>query len=303
MITRRAQKNLTWVALSSPTQDEVRSMMREFDVHPLIADELLSPSIRQKTERYGEFLYLVLHFPAFGERHEHVAQEIDFVVGKKVLITAEYDNIDALNSFGRSFESALSLDNSPLAAHGGHLLYHIIRKLYRSLTDEIEYLREEIRHIEERIFNGEEKSMVVSISRTSRVILDFRRSLAPHEEILASLDAAGGRLFGQEFSFYARLLQSEYLKVQNGLDELRDALQELRETNNSLLSTKQNEIMKTLTIMAFVTFPLTLIATIFSMRAKDIPIVGEPGDFWIILGIMAAMGLILFLYFKSRRWL
>jgi len=294
---------LVWLDIASPTQAEVRGVMREYDVHPLVIDELLTPSVRQKTERYGDFLYLVLHFPALSGRHEHVAQEIDFIIGKHLLVTTRYEEIEPLRSFAKTFDTAATLEGEALQSHGGHILYLMVRTLYRALADEIEFVREELHHIEDRVFAGEEQKMVFEISHISRVILDFRRTLAPHEEILSSLDTAGGRLFGQEFSFYARLLQGEFLKVQSGLDELRDSLQELRETNNSLVSTKQNEIMKNLTIMAFVTFPLVLVSSMFSMNARYMPIVGAPGDFWIILGIMSVLALFFFIYFKTKRWL
>jgi magnesium transporter len=303
MLSRHSHKQMVWADLQSPTSEEVRAVMREWDIHPLIADELLSPSVRQKTERYGDFLYLVLHFPSFGKRHEHIEQEIDIVVGRHVVVTATYEEVAPLRSFTKTFETNATLDQGPLGSHGGHMLYLLIQKLYRSLSDEVEYVRDELRRIEEQIFLGHEQRMVAEISRTSRIILDFRRTLAPHKEILSSLEAAGGRIFGQEFSFYARLLESEFLKVQSALDELRDSLQELRETNNSLVSTKQNETMKTLTIMAFITLPLTLITGIFGMNTEHTPIVGNDMDFWVVLCIMAIVSLVLFVYFKRKKWL
>ena len=78
---------------------------------------------------------------------------------------------------------------------------------------------------------------------------------------------------------------------------------ELRETNNSLLATKQNEIMKVITIMAFSTFPLALIADIFGMGAVATPLLGHPFDFWIILGFMGIVGLAFLAYFHRRGWL
>lgn len=303
MLERRTHRNIEWIDLAPPSSEDVRVLMKEFGVHPLIADELLTPSVRQKTERYGDFLYLVLHIPSYSASRAHVEQEIDFVVGKRSVITAHYEEIENLRAFARAFETNALLDQSPLGSHGGHLLYLMVQRLYRGLHDELEYIRTELTRIEERIFDGKEKEMVTEISRTSRIILDFRRTLAPHKEMLASLEVAGSRLFGQEFAFYARLLQSEYLKVENGLAELKDSILELRETNNSLLSTKQNEIMKVLTIMAFVTFPLTLVSSIFGMNTNYLPIVGLRGDFWYVIGIMLVLGASFFSYFKYKRWL
>ena len=80
-------------------------------------------------------------------------------------------------------------------------------------------------------------------------------------------------------------------------------LNELRETNNSLLSTKQNEIMKVLTIVSFIAYPLTILAALFQMNTKYTPIVGMPNDFWIVTGTMFIVAIIFYLYFKSKKWL
>ena len=65
----------------------------------------------------------------------------------------------------------------------------------------------------------------------------------------------------------------------------------------------RNEIMKILTIMAFITFPLTLFTSMFGMNTIATPIVGRTGDFWIILGIMVIVSAGLFSFFKYKRWM
>ena len=70
-----------------------------------------------------------------------------------------------------------------------------------------------------------------------------------------------------------------------------------------MLSSKENEVMKTLTIMAFVTFPLSLIATIFGMNTVNMPIIGGDYDFWIVIGIMAIFTFAFFVFFKKNKWL
>ena len=87
------------------------------------------------------------------------------------------------------------------------------------------------------------------------------------------------------------------------VSSLRAVAQELRVTNDSLLSASQNSVTKTLTVMAFTALPLTLIASIFGMNADPMPLVNEPLGFWIIIGLMAAAGLALFAYFRLRKWL
>ncbi len=280
--------------------------MKEFDLDPLIAEELLVPSFKPKVERRGDAIYMILHFPAMrnGMRasSSRPEQEIDFVIGKHFLITARYENIDPLHSFAKAFEvnSVLGRGGS---THGGHLFAGMVRKLYEALGNECDNLHRHLQDIEDRIFKGDERRMVIELSQTGRVIHDFRQALAPHRDMLRSYEPVGNRVFGAEYSYYVRETIGAYERVESALENLRDSLSELRATNDSLLNTKQNEIMKTLTVLAFVFLPLQFIASLFGMNTINNPIIGLPADFWILLGGMGILAFTCFLYFKRKGWL
>ncbi len=55
--------------------------------------------------------------------------------------------------------------------------------------------------------------------------------------------------------------------------------------------------------MAFVTFPLSLFASIFGMNTVATPILGHRLDFWIIVGFMLSAAVVFFSYFKYKKWL
>lgn len=302
MITRYAQGNLTWVDLVAPSAGEVRALMSEFDIDPIIAQELTSPSPKSKAERRGHLLYLVLHFPAIRGAQSRPEQEIDFVIGKNFLITTRYANIDPLHSFAKAFEVNSVLGRGS-AEHGGHLFVGMVRDLYHSLLLESDRLHEQLDSVEEKIFSGMEREMVAQIGVVGRMIHDFRRTLEPHKIMLESIEPHGDRIFGAGFSYHMRSLLGEYERVRHTLEHLQEWLQELRETNNSLVSTKQNEIMKDLTVMAFMTFPLTLLVSLFSINARHNPILGSQYDFWIILGILVFTAALLLGFFKYKHWL
>lgn len=304
MLTRYVQRNLTWIDLISPTPQEVRALMHEFNIDPLIAEELLIPSYKPKVERRAEHLYVILHFPVLKGLGSRPEQEIDFVVGKHFLITARYASNDPLHAFAKAFEvNAVLGHGSAGMTHGGHLFAAMARNLYVALMNECEVLDRHLQDIEERIFGGDERKMVLEISQTGRTIHDFRQSLMPHREMLTSLEPAATKVFGPEYAFYVRNIVGEFERVHAILEHLRDSLNELRETNNSLLSTKQNEIMKTFTVLAFIFLPLSFIAGLFGMNTEHNPIVGSGYDFWIIVGMMLFVGLVCVAYFRSQDWL
>jgi magnesium transporter len=303
MIHRYTYKDSVWVDAVNPTAEEIRSLTEEFSIHPKIADELTTPSIKSRVERMDESLYLILHFPAF--RHTHLnepKQEVDFIIGKKYLITARYETIDAIEKFAKEMEVKSILERGFGDHCDGFLFFSIIREMYQSIFDELGYIESWIGKIEDGIFNGKEKEMVFALSEVSRTLLNFKKATSFHNEALQSMELYGRSIFDEHFSYHVRRVLDEYSKVTEALSNNVSSLTELRETNNALLSSKQNEIMKILTIMAFVTFPLSLIASIFGMNTSFIPLVGVQNDFWIVMAIMAIATVGFFAYFKYKKW-
>ena len=305
MITKYTHKKLTWIDIENPNHGEIQSLSDEYGINPLVANELLSPTLRPKVELHHNLIYLILHFPAFAlsQGQPSIDQEIDFIIGKNFLITTHYKRIDALYEFSKAFEVNSILDKSNLGDNAGFLFFYLIRQLYKFLEEELDSVTTDLKDIEARIFQGEEKQMVFEISRVNRNLLNFRQATRPHQEVLVSFEVAGKKFFGEDFSYYLHAISGEYYKISNILESNRETLLGLRDTNDALLNTKTNEIMKTLTVMAFATFPLMLISSIFGMNTHILPVVGMPNDFWVIIGGMALTTIFMFAFFKHKRWI
>jgi len=303
MIARHTFHDLLWIELESPTHEDVRGLMEEFDIHPIVADEILSPSTQPKVDHYENFVYLVLHFPALRHSHEHALQEVDFIISKKFLITVRYETIDPLHKFSKVFEVNSILDKSDFGEHAGFLFYYMIRKLYASLLHEVAAMGDGLLRAEERIFSGEERKMVEEISRLSRNILLFHRALRLHGPTLNSMKIALEEFFGQDFRHHAESIVGEYRKVEEALEHQKEMLHDLRETNTSLLTTKTNESIKALTTLNALILPGSLVAWIFAIDSMDMPIRGMASDFWVILGIMLFVSIANFSYLRYRKWI
>ena len=303
MYERFEHHGLRWIDLESPSRDEVAKISQEFGIEDVVAEELLLPSVRPHAEVYERYLYVVLHFPALRHTHHTLEQEIDFIIGRDFIITTHYDTIDPLHKFAKVFEVNTVLDKEILGDHAGFLFFYLLKKLYRSVEHELEHVRKDLAKIEHDIFSGHEIQMVEAISKSSRDLLNLRQTIEPHRDILIALENDGVHFFGKEFQPYLRALSNEYYRVHNHVMRNTDSLHELRETNNSLLSTKQNEIMKRFSILAFLTFPLMLVAALFTIPARGTPVIDSPYGFWVIAGAMATAILIMFSYFKTKKWL
>lgn len=304
MITKYTYRNLVWVDVESPTQDEIRSLMQEFDLNTSVAEEILSPSLKPKVDLYKDYIYLILHFPAIKHTYSKSPnQEVDFIIGKNFIITTRYDTIDPMHKFSKIFEVNSILDKSDIGDHAGYIFFYMIKKLYGSLLHELEYIESLLQQIEDKIFSGKELEVVKELSEISRMLLSFQKSTSAHQAVLESFEVAGKRFFGDEFNYNLKTILSEYYKVNHMIETQKRSLDELRETNNSLLSTKQNETVKILTIVAFLTLPLSLITSIFGMNLVYVPIAGHRGDFWGVMAFIAFITLLMLIYFRRKNWL
>jgi magnesium transporter len=303
MHSQYEHNGLTWVDLESPTREEVQDTMEQFGLDAFVAEDLLLPTAKPRTDFHPSYVYVVMHFPALRHSHKTLEQEVDFVIGKNFVVTAHYDTIDPLHKFSKVFEVNAVLDKSAIGDHAGFLFFYLLKNLYKAVDYEIECVRRDLLSIEEHIFKGEEVVMVTAISRSARDLLSLRQTIEPHREVLQTLETEGTAFFGTEFKPYLRTLSNEYYRVHNHIMRNTDVLHELRETNNSLLSTKQNETMRVLTIMALLTFPLALFVAIFDIDASSNPIIGLPYDFWIIVGTVVAMGSAMLAYFRYKKWI
>ena len=303
MLARHEHNGLIWLDLESPTREEVRALAAEFDVKPLIVEELIVPSIKPRAEFYENYAFFVLHFPSTRHGMRAREQEIDFVVGHNFLITARYDTVDPLHQFAKVFEANSMLDENGVGDHAGFLLFYMLKQLYKAVEHEVDHVRNDLVKIEDHIYNGNEVDMVFEISRTARDLLNLRQSIEPHREALHTLENEGVKFFGSDFASYLRSISNEYYRVHNHIMRETESLHELRETNNSLLTTKQNETMKIFTIMAFVTFPLSLIVSLFNLNVPDNPLHTMPNVFWITIAVLAGLMIIMYGYFKHKKWL
>lgn len=302
MIATRNFINQTWVDLSSPTKEEVDSLILSQKIDPIIAKDLYSPSPKQCLKESTDSIYTILHIPSFRHSHsQNLEQEIDFIIKGDTLITARYDSIDALHHFAKQIEVSEILSKD--AGHASHIFFGLMREIYSFLFNEIDYLKDWMQDIEKNIFEGREKEMVFDISSASRSLLNFKRIVDPHETVWLNLERVSKEQFGLKFNKDVKLLIEEWQRLSLEVKNIFDMLNELRETNNSILSTKQNEIMKNLTILAFIVVPLTAVSQIFGMNTRNNPIIGSPYDFWIIVCITTSITIAMLIYFRYKKWL
>lgn len=303
MIERSTQGKLTWINLFKPSAEEIREVMLETGITPEFAGDLNAPIPRSFTIGNGCDIKLVFDYPFVKRTDLKQPHEIKLIATKKYFVSVHYEDIEAFHRFKKEFELLAILKNPKRKATGVHLMLAMVSTLYEALNAKLDYLESKIGDIQGELFSEHEKEMVFEISQVGRRSITFKQTVAAHQKVLDELHECIVVAYGNEHKQTLADIKNQYAFIQNRIRTINETLYELRETNFALLTTKQNEIMKILTIMAFITFPLTLFTSTFGMNTISAPIIGRPNDFWIIVGVMAIVSTIFFAYFKYKRWM
>lgn len=302
MITRHSYGKVLWLDIDRPTREDTNSLIAEFGLHPILCNDLLSPSLRQKVDKYDNCIYLVLHFPVPHHDREHAIHEIDFVVSNEYIITVRYEALDPLHQFSKAFEVSSILGDGDKDNHAGFFLYYMLKKLYDSTSIALSLIGERLSVVEEGIFSGNEYRMVKDLSIIQRDVLLYHRSLRNHKSILHTFEDHANKFFGDDYSHWTNALNGEYLKVEEKLDDRKEMVNSLRTTNDSLLAAKTNMTMRSLTLTSVPIFLATLMATIFIAETSGSPIHSSKYGFFMLLGVTAGTLALsyIFLFYKHR---
>lgn len=301
MINRINHKNTTWLDVFNPSEQEISQIAEEFILDPVVRLDIATPTLRSTLMEYGDYIYVVMHFPQLLNIDTHNV-EIDFIIGKHYIVTIHYYEIDVLNKKESLIDRALD-SRSTEEHHAGHVFLETLATLYRSSNGQMDPLDDKLMMIEKSIYSGKERKMVHYISDTIHHLIDFDHALRLHDKILLHLIDWGGEYYDRKFKDSVYNLRYIYSELVDRVNMLREDADELRATNDSLLQHKTSDAMKTLTMMSFVIFPLSLIASVFGMNTTHMPIVGSDYDFEVIIAIMTSVTIGLFAFFKWKRWI
>ena len=311
MVFRYKYQDGVWVDLEQPTEEEIREVMREFSIGERIGRELFSPTPSPLVTIDSTAALLVIHFPAQdAEKGGMENQEIDFIIGEHFIVTLHHQVIAPLYHLKKLLETrelvtglSIQTENDIITTE---VLFEIFfAHLYDSVRDYTNHIASRLSHVEQEMFSGNERKTVRLISDISREFLHLEAALANQEEPLGHfLDALKqSDFFTASFTERAKRILSERSHVSRLITTHRAVATEMRETNIALLEARQNEIMKTLTVVTFIFLPIELVTFVFGMGALGTPLTQNPNAFWIIVSIMLGVGGFMTLILTKKRWL
>ncbi len=297
-------KKITWINVTKAQQPQVGYVAKKYGLLEEDSIDVLPPIQRSKLVIRPDYLFMILLFPVYNRENKKIStEEIDFFISRNRLVTFHNNKIPAIkNLFENCNKNSSRL---PCSGEVADILYALLDNLTNYCFPMMRHLLLDVEMIEEKIFKKyEQKRTVDAILRIKTNIFDFQRILQSHEYVLNKLMLGASKLFPAKKSENNFLQLVEYARETNlSLQSLKDNINALHEANSTLVDYRVNEILKILTIFSVIVFPLTLIAALFGMNTKFIPIVGSDFDFWKVVGIMAAGAITMLGIFKWKKWI
>jgi magnesium transporter len=291
---------MSWIDVQDPTKEDVAYLKEKFNFHPLVLDEIIPPGHRPKVERYPDYLVMIFYYPVYNrEKRKTRSRELDIIVTKDTLITSHYRSILPLKALFDNCNLYEELREKYMSDGPGHLLFYLLDDFWKSCLNKLVQIDKRINEIEKEMFRGKEKEMVREISLVKTDIINFWRIIEHQEEILESLIKEGSVFFGGNITPYFSDLIGTYRKSLNNLKTYKEAISALENTNQSLLSSKINEVMRTLTLLSALFLPLGVVASIWYYM----PLARGLQSLAILIGTMLSSSFMLFLFFRKKRWL
>ena len=244
-----------------------------------------------------------MQFPVFDKKIGRLnAQELDIFLGPDYLITLPNGPLQPVEYL---FERARANEDfrEQLFAKGpGFLLYKIVDDSFDYCFPMLRKIGGKLERLEEEIFSGAGDDVVRDISNTKQEIINFRKVMRPQRTVLNDLERAKQKFIGDELEVYFDDIQDASERIWDMLENYKEVVEALEDTNESLISHRLNNVLRVLTSISVVILPLTLIASIWGMNVK-VPGEGSIHAFWVIMVVMLGVLVSMLAFFRKRGWL
>ena len=276
------------------------------NIHTLHFLDVTSPYQQPKLDERNDYLFLVLHFPFF-DKHSGltVASEVDVFVGPGYVITAHAGQLRPLLGLFDQVSDIAGTRGAIMSSGSGYLLYTIIDKLVEYCFPILNKIDQDLERIETLIFADNTRRSVFEISSVRLDILAFRHVIRPQLAVMDDLRQRAGTLaplLGGDFADYFANLNHRLAKIWDTIVDHKEVVESLSATHDSLINAHINNVIKILTVFSVIMLPMTLISSIYGMNFEVLPGSKDPYGFWIAMGIMVVIAVLMVVFFKLRRW-
>jgi magnesium transporter len=296
---------LTWVNVVSPDVETAQVLAERFGWHPLDVEDVVSKRQRPKVDDYEDegYLFAVLHFPFYDKQVQRLnAAELDIFIGHDYVVTMPNRELHPVTRlFARCQED--DLFRQQLFARGsGRLLYEVLDDLFDYCFPILDKIAHKLDVIEDEMFEGASQEVVRDISNVKQEIISYRKIIKPERSTLRVLERRVEAFLPEELELYFDDIVDAAERIWDLLDNYKEVVEGLESTNESVISHRQNDVLRLLTVFTVIVLPLTMLTGVFGMNVA-FPGEGTREAFWVIVAVLVAVLVGMAGFFRWKRWL
>jgi magnesium transporter len=296
-------EGLRWINIERPRPIDRAWLEEHFDFHPLDYEDVFSRNQRPKIDEYDDYLFIVLHFARFDKRVQRLnAAEVDIFVGPDYVITLPNEPLDPLEYLFERCRAREDVRRQLFSRGPGYLLYKIVDDCVDASFPMLRKMGNKLERLETDIFEGRSEEIVRELSNAKQEIINFRKIVRPQRTSLRDLERAKQKYFSENLDVYFDDIVDASERVWDMLENYKEVVQGLEETNESVISHRVNDTVRVLTAITVIVLPLTLIASIWGMNVH-VPGEGTVEGFVVIIAVMVVILVGMLALFRWRRFL
>jgi magnesium transporter len=299
----KEKPTVTWINVEGLHQVEVLERLGScYGLHPLVLEDILNTDQRPKMEDYGEYIYIVLKMLNYDDKISQIeAEQISLILGQNfVLSFQEGKEGDVFNSLRERIRGGKGRIRKTGA---DYLAYSLIDSVVDHYFIILERLGERMEFLEEELVTEPTTKTLQEIYNLKREMIFLRKAVWPLREVISGLERGESSLIQQNTQIYFRDVYDHTIQVIDTIETFRDMVSGMLDIYLSSVSNRLNAVMKVLTIIATIFMPLTFIAGIYGMNFKYMPELEWRWSYPLVWIIMMAIGILMLIYFRKKKWL
>jgi magnesium transporter len=302
-------RDLVWVDLSQPTEDDISWLERTFHFHPLAMEDVRLRHQRAKLDEYTDYYFGVLYAVRTDPAQRRVrTAELQFFWGGSYLVTLHADpfpEIDHLAERLRSESLPPVVGEHTREVSIADLAYRLIDAVVDTYFPAVDAVAEWSEAIESRMFASSRRpprGTLQAIFNLKKDLLGLRKVISPSREAVNVLLRREQHLFGDDLQPYFQDVYDHTVRAIDSLDTYRDLLTSALDTYLSIVSNDVAQTVKKMTAVTAILMVDALVAGIYGMNFDRMPeLHWEYGYAW-ALGLMLVLSAALWALFRRIEW-
>jgi magnesium transporter len=291
-----------WLDAVAPRATDLALIQTEFGLHPLAVEDAVVAHQRPKIEAYTDSWFLIVHgvSRADGELTFH---EVAIFAGANFIVTVRAQPPYPLEEVHRRWEQ----QHNGMQHDSAGLLHTILDTIVDGYTPIADSFENHVEVLEARLLEGATQradEVLLEILGMKNDLTHFRRAVFPMRDILTPIMRGDRHLFAAEDLPYYRDVQDHVARVLDQLDAARDLINNARDTHIAMVTNRQQEAAKQLTLVATIFLPLTFITGFFGQNFGWLVnnIANSQAFFWLGIGTELLALLLLVAFFRYKGW-